>query len=1231
MGTVWRARDLVTGRPVAVKILHDAGGDQAQRFVREATLLAALTGGGLVDYVAHGTTADGAPYLAMAWLDGESVAERLQRGPIGLPGGVALVAAAARGLAPAHRRGVVHRDIKPSNLFLRSGAIDDVIVLDLGLARHVGGADVTRAGAILGTPAYMAPEQAQGRLDIGPAADVFSLGCVLFECLTGTAPFAAEQVLAALARVLFEEAPPLRELRPELPAPVEALVARMLSKDPGQRPADADAVVALLAALPTLPEPAAVSPIAVTVAVAAAEQELVSVILAAPARRGDDALGTPPPFPDVDSYGGQLKQLADGTAVVLLAQRRGAATDLALRAARCALRVRESRTPWTVVLATGRGFRHGADLGDAADRASHILRDRGDGDAGAIWIDATTAGLLSARVRVRDVGDGVFGLDGEAAELDPSRPLLGRPTTCVGREHELASLALAFEACIDEAQPRAALVVGPPGQGKSRLRHELVRRIQDRHPAATVLVATADPMRTSSHNPLIGAAIAPRIARHVGEPSTAAFLGVLCGVAGSDEDPAVQAARHDPRLMAAGLAKAWSVFIRAETAAAPVLLVLDDLHWSDALSVSLVDRALREVAAPLMVVGLARPEVHEAFPSLWASRVAIQPLRPLPPSATVALARQVLADRVADDAIERIAGLAAGNALYLEELIRAVAAGRDAPPQTVLAMLQARIGQLPALERRVLRAASVLGETVPIAALTALLAPTPGDELERSLDALARHEILAPAGDAARAHLRFRHALMRDAAYDLLTDDERAALHARAGRVLEAAGDDPAMIATHYERGGDRHGAIRLTVRAVERAYARHDLAAALALADRGVARGATGADLGVVRSFAAAVHFHTGAFAACGAASADALAALPAGHRRRAQALAWRACVAAQVGMTDQVEAQVDEMVAACPDPSDLGDYGSALGAAVIAHVAAGNRRAVGLMIDRLDEIDRQLGGLNPYVRGYCLYSRARFLDVLGDDPYRAWALAVEAAECAAGVNDYLMALMKLQVGRGARRALPPRVAIDALREALRLAERVGIPVGIAIVRWALASVLADHGRDDELAEAHELAASIVARAPRGTGFHAGGQVALAAVTLREGGPDAEALVRAGRAELQALSLRGFAPWADSVLLKVLIAGDPSAAGSAADDARAAVERDGPAGSIEIELRLLIARAYEVAGRRDDARRAARDALAELGRRAARVPVDRRAAFLVDVPEHGELRALAAALGVEG
>jgi serine/threonine protein kinase len=130
----------------------------------------------------HGATDDGVPYLAMEWLAGESLAERLARAPLTVAESLDVARATARGLAVAHERGIVHRDLKPSNLFLRAGIVDDVVLLDLGIARLVADErSLTRTGAILGTPSYMAPEQASGRGPIAPAADVFSLGCVLFD------------------------------------------------------------------------------------------------------------------------------------------------------------------------------------------------------------------------------------------------------------------------------------------------------------------------------------------------------------------------------------------------------------------------------------------------------------------------------------------------------------------------------------------------------------------------------------------------------------------------------------------------------------------------------------------------------------------------------------------------------------------------------------------------------------------------------------------------------------------------------------------------------------------------------------------------------------------------------------------------------------------------------------------------------------------------------------------
>ena len=146
--------------------------------------------------------------------------------------------------------GTNERDLKPANLFLPAGDLQRVKLLDFGIARRQGATrPMTRTGTVIGTPEYMAPEQARGLRELTPAADIFSLGCVLFECLTGRPPFLGSDNMALLAKILCEEPIPLRIVRPELPAELEQLVARMLAKVASRRPQDAQALLGELSQL----------------------------------------------------------------------------------------------------------------------------------------------------------------------------------------------------------------------------------------------------------------------------------------------------------------------------------------------------------------------------------------------------------------------------------------------------------------------------------------------------------------------------------------------------------------------------------------------------------------------------------------------------------------------------------------------------------------------------------------------------------------------------------------------------------------------------------------------------------------------------------------------------------------------------------------------------------------------------------------------------------------------
>ena len=176
------ARDsTTTEQPVAVKVLHHAALDTAgDRFAREAEVLASLDHPHVVKYVAHGVDAENAGYLAIEWLEGHDLDAHLEQHPrLGVVESIALVRAVADALSVAHARGIVHRDIKPSNLFLEGGELARVKVLDFGVARLENNVNATRTGTALGTPGYMAPEQARGERFVD-AADVFALGCVLW-------------------------------------------------------------------------------------------------------------------------------------------------------------------------------------------------------------------------------------------------------------------------------------------------------------------------------------------------------------------------------------------------------------------------------------------------------------------------------------------------------------------------------------------------------------------------------------------------------------------------------------------------------------------------------------------------------------------------------------------------------------------------------------------------------------------------------------------------------------------------------------------------------------------------------------------------------------------------------------------------------------------------------------------------------------------------------------------
>jgi tetratricopeptide (TPR) repeat protein len=559
-----------------------------------------------------------------------------------------------------------------------------------------------------------------------------------------------------------------------------------------------------------------------------------------------------------------------------------------VRAAQCALALHALLPESPMALATGWSEAgHKLPGGDAIDRATKLLDQPGPfyahppdpqtpgpaGEAAAIVIDEVTAALLDQRFEVT-ASAGKLHLRG-LRELDiGARTLLGKATTLMGRDWELSSIQSLFQDCIDEQAAHALLITGPAGMGKSRLAYEAVRMLERGRADLAVWKGRADPLRAGSALGLLGGAlqsatgihesepledrrrrITERVRQHVPAPAAdrvAAFLGEIISAPFDDATSAeLRAARKDLRLMSHQMQQAWLDFLAAECAAHPVLLVLEDLHWGDVPTARLVDEALRRLPrGPWMVLALARPEVHASFPRLWADR-HLQEIRlsPLPRRASERLVREVLGNTVSAEKTARIAEQADGNAFYLEELIRAVAERRRGDedsqplPQTVLAMVQARLDGLDADARRVLRAASVFGEVFWPGGVSALLGggtgplPTGG----WASDLIARELVVQRAASRfdGEPELSFRHALLREGAYAMLTADDRALGHRLAGAWLIERGErDPLVLASHFELGGEPARAGGFYLRASIQALRGADTDAAIALAEQALAAG---------------------------------------------------------------------------------------------------------------------------------------------------------------------------------------------------------------------------------------------------------------------------------------------------------------------------------------------------------------------------------------------------------
>ncbi len=1136
MGAVFLATDQRTGGQVALKTLTLAGDAARARFEREALTLQSLQHPNIVGYVAHGLPHEGAPWLAMEWVVGVAPDET----ELHLADALQVLRGAARGLAAAHARGVIHRDIKPSNLILVNGDPEQVKLLDFGIARGLvrgeGAVTLTATGETIGTPHYMAPEQARGTRQVDARVDVYALGAVLYQLIAGRPPLEGQSAIAVLAKILLEEPTPIDELVEGLPDGVSALVHAMLQKDPERRLPDARAVLDALDALP-LPTTDPVRRLSQPArSLGAAERRLVCVVFVAgdgesasvyaPTLASGVGLDARAPMVDVvRQHGGHAELLADGTLVATFPGE--LPTDQANRAARCALALREVVRGRPIAVVAGQSLVSSVvPVGEALERGALLLAglaagagasEGGDGapsdGTSRVHIDGVVESLLGRRFECRPLGGERHELVDVHVARTGARRLLGVEVPCVGRRRELAAIAALFHECVEEPVARALVVVGAAGSGKTRLVREALDAMQGTDlasPAAPQLwEGRADAMRVGAPYGLVGdlmrraagvreadpvAVKQVKLAQFLGRflrgtelRSALFFLGEMVRAPFPNEaSEALAAARADATLMADAIRGAMLQLLRAATERAPLVLVLDDFQHGDHPSRELLHHALRQLEdAPLFVIALGRPELEQQFPGLWDDREpqtlrltkltkkACEQLVDAVVEGVRAEGRRVASRGVLDSIVER----ADGNAFFLEEMLRAaIESPTAALPDTVIAMLQARLASLDADARRVLRAASVFGVRFWGGAVGHLLGRA--DAPDATLEHLAEQELIDLVDERdvpSEWTWRFRQDLVREAAYAMLTDEDRRLGHQLAGQwLVDNAIADPLSLAGHHLAAGEHGLAAAALAQAAEQALEACDNEAALRHAERGLAlagdSAAAEADHGAVRARLLVVMAEAqrwrGAYAATLGPATEALGLLTEGEEAFYRVLGCAIVAAGQTKDQSALERCLALLVATPPSDAAAAQL-KLIALCRGAHQRLGQRRLqdADALLSRAQTLARTLPADGPVVAAWLHTTFAARAHFAGD-----WVAYVQETERAVQAYDRARDLrhacnQRVRWGYGLVEMGEFERAVTVLRRAVDESAELGVPL---VEGYALQNLGLAYCRVGELGLAH-------------------------------------------------------------------------------------------------------------------------------------------------------------------
>ena len=853
----------MSGTPVALKVIAIPGVDAGEeaRFGREGRVLAGLNHPGIVRVVAFGQLDEGHPYVAMEWLDGEDIAQRQKRSPLTLGQAVEVGAAVADALAYAHSVGIVHRDIKPSNVILvgsKAGhewPVESKLV-DFGVA-SAEDARLTRTGAIIGTPAYMAPEQARGDAEVDARADIYGLGATLFEMVAGRPPHIGPTPIAILARLVTTPAPRLTEIFHEAPISLDDLLAHMLSTHPEDRPNGAGEVARRLREIALELERAPQT--TRTTSLENSPQSMGSMILSS-ARPGGSRLVTSilatavPKGPTrgrliahLRARGAEATELG-GDAIVAHLGVKKALGDEAARALDLGLRL--AKAGCRVGVATGRTrIDRTRPTGEVVDRAAALSR---DAQKGQVFADTTTSELARGRyeMQVRADGSSVVG-----AKVTAKKEGVAGGSPFVGREADLSQIVSAYERCQEDKTPIIVTISGAPGIGKTRLRREAVARITS-HPSGPLVALVRAESFAKSHALGIMADVARGIAGVAkgaaledAMTATDALLAKIDIVGPSTRELVARLVANEPlpesvdaRAARDALWMALTDMALRASEGVPLVIAVEDAQWADLESLAWLDHVLGRAAAhSVFVLATARPTLWRDDPARFSGRDHVRiELRPLARRTVRAIAKAILGDKAqsadGEALVESIATQAGGSPLFAEELARLAHQGRDAASApTIEAAIQVSLDALDEDVREASTKLSVFGMQVWDSGLISLGGRNAGDVMR----ALSNAEVIVEQASSRFKDTRewaFKHALTREVAYASLGDDQLKELHARAGQWLAKMGEDDAIVARHFELGGEAVQAANYLEKAARRALAANALSEAVRLAEKSLA-----------------------------------------------------------------------------------------------------------------------------------------------------------------------------------------------------------------------------------------------------------------------------------------------------------------------------------------------------------------------------------------------------------